>query len=68
MEGGSGGERRILHTSPASLEPIIQSFSKAVNLYGGAILGRSHKKLLHNSHHAVETEKTENISVCLVLL
>lgn len=68
MEGGSGGESRILHTSPASLEPIIQSFSKAVNLYGGAILGRSHKKLLLNSHHAVETENTENICLSRIIM
>lgn len=46
IDGGNGGKTKIFHTSPTSLEPIIQSFSKTVNLYGGAILGYSHKKLL----------------------
>lgn len=56
IEGGNGGKRKIFHTSPTSLEPIIQSFSKTVNFHGGAILGCSHKKLLFNSHHAATTE------------
>lgn len=44
-------KRNIFHTSPNSLELIIHSFSKTVNLYGGAILGCSHKKLRFTFHH-----------------
>lgn len=36
---------KIFHTSPNSLEPSIQSFSKTVNLYRRAILGGSHEKV-----------------------